>query len=398
VKPGRVLVVDDEPLNRRVLRAILRQDGHTLLEASDGAQALALTETEPVDLVLMDVMMPVMDGLAACAAMKAAPRTADVPVIFLSQRDEAADKVRGLEVGASDYVVKPFHSDEVRARVRTHLKLRQLTLSLQGANHQLRERQARLDEDLRAAADIQRALLPRAAPNFGPLRTAWRFVPSQAVGGDMLDLHPLTDRAVSAYVLDVSGHGVPSAMLTVSVQRSLAPAGGLVLAGGRARSPHAVMQELEREYPFERFERFFTLSYLLVDVVTGELRYCSPAHPPPLLLPGAGGPVERLEAGGPLLGMGLAESVEEGVHTLRHGDRLLLYTDGALEAEDAAGVQFGEERLRALLEAGRGQTLEALLDALLSALAAHREGRPFEDDVSLLALEYGWPSRAGGGA
>jgi len=384
--PMRVLIADDEMLNRRILRAILRKDGVASLEAADGDEALALVRGERPDLVLLDVMMPGKDGYAVCTELKSDPALADIPVIFISSRDNTEDRVRGLKLGANDYVSKPFDAEEVLVRVRTHLKLRQLNQSLMQLNSELLARQARMEEDLRAAADIQRALLPGGASPLPSFQVASRFEPYGTVSGDLFNIHRLGPCLMGVFVLDVSGHGVSSAMVTVSVARTLSPEGGMVVRE-RPLTPSEVMRELEREYPFERFERFFTLSYLLVDTARGTVRYSSAAHPPPLLVPREG-PARVLSEGGPLLGVGAGGLFEEGQVRLAPGDRLFLYTDGAFEVSDEAGDHFGQERLHALLHSRRERPLEALCDEVLGALRRHRGNLPVEDDLTLLALEF----------
>ncbi len=384
--PMRVLIADDEMLNRRILRAILRKDGVASLEAADGDEALALVRGERPDLVLLDVMMPGKDGYAVCTELKSDPALADIPVIFISSRDNTEDRVRGLKLGANDYVSKPFDAEEVLVRVRTHLKLRQLNQSLMQLNSELLARQARMEEDLRAAADIQRALLPGVASPLPSFQVASRFEPYGTVSGDLFNIHRLGPCLMGVFVLDVSGHGVSSAMVTVSVARTLSPEGGMVVRE-RPLTPSEVMRELEREYPFERFERFFTLSYLLVDTARGTVRYSSAAHPPPLLVPREG-PARVLSEGGPLLGVGAGGLFEEGQVRLTPGDRLFLYTDGAFEVSDEAGDHFGQERLHALLQSRRELPLEALCDEVLEALRRHRGNLPVEDDLTLLALEF----------
>ncbi len=382
---GRVLVVDDEKSDRLVLRAILRRGGYEVREADNGDAALAAMRAQAPDLVLLDVRMPGKDGYAVCAELKADPALADIPVIFLSARDSPTDKVRGFELGANDYVAKPFAPEEVLARVRTQFRLQHLTRSLQELNTELLARQTRLEEDLRAAAHIQRALLPRAHHPLPGLDAAWRFVPCGDVGGDLLNLHHLHRLGpsyVAAYMLDVSGHGVPSAMVAVSVERLLSPDGGVIFRE-RPLPPLEVLRELEHNFPFERFERFFTLSYLL--------RYSSAGHPPPVLLPREG-PLRPLTEGGPPLGLGLGIEPTEGEVQLSRGDRLFLYTDGLYETEDAQGTALGLERLHAFFLATRELSLDAACDAVLQRVREHHGERPAEDDITLLALEYLGPT------
>jgi sigma-B regulation protein RsbU (phosphoserine phosphatase) len=384
--PERVLIVDDDDINRRVLRAILRKDHYEVLEARNGQEAITQAWATPPQLVLLDVVMPGQDGYTVFSQLKQLPALADVPVIFLSSRDEPADKVRALDLGASDYVTKPFDTGEVRARVRTQLRLLQLTRSLQSLNSELRARQELLEEDLRAAADIQRALIPRTRSVLPGFHTAWLFEPCNAVGGDLLNIHPLGLSHVGVYVLDVSGHGVPSAMVTASVARSLSPDGGIVLRD-KPQQPVTVLQELEREYPFERFARFFTLCYMLVDTRQGLLRYSSAGHPPPILLPRGGSP-RPLPEGGPPVGLGLGAQHAEGELRLTPGDRLFLYTDGVVDATGPDDQPLGLERFHAILEAHRTQPLTATCDAVLQAIRAHQHQGPSTDDITLLALEY----------
>ncbi len=301
-----VLVVDDNAVNRRILRAILEGCGCQVIEASNGASALEHVHSRPPDLVLLDILMPGIDGLEVCSTLKSDSKTRDIPVIVVSSLAEGADRVRGLEAGAEDYVSKPFDPREVAVRVATHLRIRNLTRSLS-------ERQKRLDEDLRAAAEIQRSLLPRSKGPLPGLRLSWLFEPCAAIGGDVFNAVPLTEKTCALYIVDVSGHGVPSALVTVSVSQSLAPSGGIALKPGTCtpESPGAVLARLDQEYPHERFESFFTIVYLTLDTSSGEVRYSSAGHPAPFLLK-KGRPPRPLKEGGTIIGLGDGFGFEEG--------------------------------------------------------------------------------------
>lgn len=389
----KVLIADDSLDSRRILSFLVRKTGCSPLEASDGQEALQLARRELPDLVLLDVKMPCMDGYQVCAALKSDPLLKDIPVMLISAHVAPADKIKGLNLGAADYVTIPFDFDEVQARIRTQIRLRQLNRSLVLLNRELTQKQLRLEEDLRAAADIQRALLPRGRHDFPGVEVAWRFVPCGSVGGDIFNVQMLDDEHLAAYMLDVTGHGVPPAMVTVSVAQMLSPGSGLVVDPRRATAqpvapPRDVLDLLDREYPFGRSGRFFTISYLVLDTRTGLLRYSSAGHPPPLLLR-AGGALETLSEGGPPIGLQLDPSVtyEEGCVHLERGDKLLLYTDGVVDRMDPQGEPFGLSRLRALL-AERGRSLDTICDQILGALSTHGHGAPQDDDISFLALQY----------
>ena len=393
--PPRVLVVDDALANRKVLTAILKREGISFAEARDGAEALVAAAREKPDLVLLDVMMPEMDGYEVCRRLKGDPATADVPVIFLSALSDAPDRLKGLEAGAEDYVGKPFNPGEVLARVKTQLRLREMAESLRKMNRDLLDWQARLREDLRAAGEVQRMLLPAASPREIGATAAWLFEPSVDVGGDILNIFPIGTSHVGLYVLDVSGHGVSAALVSASVAQALTPQFDIVAhhgpSGLEAVAPSLVMDELEKRYPLELFDKYFTLAYLLLDRATGELRYSFAGHPPGILLRSSG-VAEMLHEGGGFVGLGLGIPFEEGRTLLLPEDRLFLYSDGVTEHEDGARGLFGLERLCDLVVSCRSLPLGQVCDRVRAALGEFGKGEAFRDDVSFLAVEYAGPS------
>jgi len=391
--PDKILIIDDNDINRQVLMGILRKEGYALLQAADGAQAVAAAQREHPDLVLLDIMMPIMDGYEVCTRMKKDPDTKDIPIIFLSALTETANKVKGLDLGAVDYITKPFDQAEVLARVRSHLKIRHLTQDLVAANRDLVEKQKSLDLDLEAARDIQASLIPRDAPVDDAIHVRWKFEPCDRIGGDVFNFYRLDDRHLVAYVVDVSGHGVPAAMVTVSVSQSLSPLAGYIVkrdgegAGFQIPAPHEVLTRLDHEYPIERFEKYFTICYLVLDLLTGHVRYSRAGHPMPIVVR-TDGAFEYLAAGGTIIGLGSAMPFEEGEIDLRAGDRLYLYTDGIVEHENRGGEMFGEERLAAELRAGCTQPIDAVCERVMESMTEFGAGARPQDDVTLVAIEF----------
>lgn len=401
---GRVLVAEDSRTNRILLRGILGREGYEVLEADDGDVAVEIARREQPDLILSDVMMPRMDGYAVCQLLKQDPATAEIPVIFLSGQTRTEDKIQGLDVGAADYIAKPFDKREVVARVRAQLRIGQLTRMVMAANKHLEEKQAHLDEALAAAATIQQSLTPRAAPSIPDVGFAWRVTPCEQVGGDIFNVHRVDRDHVAFYMLDVCGHGVPAAMITVSVCQTLAPQAGVTkrVPGsdpGRdydVAAPGEVIRALDREYPFERFERHFTICYALLDIRSGELTYGNAGHPAPVLLR-ANGSVEVLPVGGTIVGLGMPELEMEGRCRLGPGDRLFLYTDGIVEQQDEFGTFFGDKRFHELLSAHAGDSLDATCEQVVEAVIAHAPDAQPQDDISLLGVEFAGPERGADG-
>ena len=388
----KILIVDDSRVNRMVLARMLTSQGFAVVESSDGAGAIHAALAHRPDLILLDVMMPGIDGFEVCARMKRDPALRSIPVIFLSGLGEVADKVRGLDLGAVDYITRPFEASEVLARTRTHLALQRISRELLEANGVLQAKQEQLTRDLDAAGDIQRSLICASMPAVDALITAWRLLPCEQVGGDGFGVTRLPGENVGIYIFDVSGHGVPAAMIAVSVSLSFSPDSGQVLDanaadGPEALSPAAVLSRLDCDYPIERFGKHVTLGYLVLDRHSGNLRYSLAGHPPVLLQRAAGGYC-WLDSGGSVIGLGGMVPFEEGSDHLAPGDRLFLYTDGIPELADRHGEFFGLTRFVDVLERSRGCEIEAVCDAVVAELRAFGGDGPPQDDVAILGVEY----------
>lgn len=390
---NRILIADDNPANLLLLRKILSREPCVLIEAEDGEAALTRAMECDPDLVLLDVMMPGLDGYEVSLGLKQNPGTSEVPVIFLSALSDPTSKIKGLEAGAVDYITKPFNKDEVLARVRNQLKLRRLTNELREANRDLSDKQRRLNDDLKAAAAIQRTLLPSHAPTTNRVTAAWRFLPCEQNAGDLFGFNQLTPDELAFHVTDVSGHGVPAAMMTVALSQSLATDNGRTLlpaddaAPARSVAPAQVLRHLDAEYPIERFERHFTIAYMLLDLSTGSLRYSRAGHPMPFILR-RDGSLEELPAGGTIIGLGGAVPFDEGECILQTGDRVFLYTDGIPEATNPDGSFFGEERMYRVLREAAQRPLDDACGALIEAVERFAGTRDFDDDVTLFAIQY----------
>ena len=397
--PAKILVVDDVLLNHRTLTSLLEPEGYVLLQACNGREAVDVALRELPDLIILDSIVPLMHGYEACSLLKQNTDSEHIPIIFISCIHDESFKIKCLELGVSDYITKPFNEAEVCMRVRNHVRLYQMTKALRTAHQQLCDKQQRLDEDLRSAAIIQQSLIPKHAPHLPHVQLAWQYIPCERVGGDIFNIHRLDETHLALFMLDVSGHGVSAAMVTVSVSQSLTPQLGHLLKKRQPLPPYyaitppaEVLRALDKEYPFERFSTYFTLSYLVLDCRYGRLRYSSAAHPPPLLLR-QGGEVVRLREGGAIIGLGGVTPFTEGAVQLSPGDRLVLYTDGALDCLNPHGESFGEERFVNAVVAWHSAPVDTMCDRLLQALFAHGGGVSPQDDISVLALEY-----QGGGA
>jgi phosphoserine phosphatase RsbU/P len=395
---GGILVVDDTPANLQVLAGMLKERGYKVRPVPSGKLALLAARSEPPDLILLDINMPEMNGYEVCEHLKGDDKLKGIPVIFISALTEQLDKVMAFAIGGVDYITKPFQMEELHARVATHLKLRRLQIELEETNARLTRANERMSRDLKAAAKIQETFLPRAAPHIPGAEIGWIFRPCDELAGDGLNVVPLGNGLIALYILDVSGHGVASALLSVTLSRLLSPPSDpssiLTLdVDGRDPSkitpPAVVAARLNRLFPFDAAtEQLTTMVYGILNATTGQFRYVSAGHPGPVHLP-AGGQAVILESQGFPLGL-TDNAYEERTVCLGPGDRLYLYSDGVPEAMGPEDKQFGNARLVAAISDARPQPLQESIVALLDQVARWRGSERPQDDTSILGVEV-WP-------
>jgi sigma-B regulation protein RsbU (phosphoserine phosphatase) len=395
VSSASILVVDDVSANLRVLTGMLKDRGYKVRPVPSGELALLAVRKEPPDLILLDINMPEMNGYEVCECLKADETLRGIPVIFISALNENLDKVKAFAIGGVDYITKPFQMEELHARVETHLKLRRLHVELEETNSRLERVNSRMARDLETAAKIQKTFLPCAAPRIPGTEFAWCYRPCDELAGDGLNIIPLGDGKVGLYILDVSGHGVSSALLSVTLSRLLSPPSepSSILIRDRAildrldiTPPAEVAERLNRLFPYDMAtEQFATLLYGVLDVSTGDFRHVSAGHPGPLVLPAVGPPVILESPGFPI---GLAEEAyaERCVH-LAAGDRMYLYSDGIPDAMNPDGERLGEARLLEAIDRRRAEPLRVGLASLLGEIARWQGVERPQDDISLLAVE-----------
>lgn len=249
----------------------------------------------------------------------------------------------------------------------------------------------RMSADLAAAAKVQRAMLPVEMPESPCAEFSWTFRPCTELAGDILNVFRLDQRRIGMFILDVSGHGVAAALLSVTLSRLLSPSSGRSLLfaqdGHRIESPAGVVARLNREFRMdERTRQYFTIFYAILDEETREFRYVAGGHAGPIWMRPGSSP-DLHEATGPPVGLLPAAPYREHVLLLEPGHRLYLYTDGLIEAEDPNGEEFGRLRLRRAIEDAASLPLAESLESVLSAVDFWCQRSDADDDISMLALE-----------
>ena len=394
----RILIAEDDRITRASLSRQLAAWDHQVMEAQDGEAAWALFQSSPYDLVITDWEMPRLSGVEFIQRIRQANRPEYVYVIMLTSRSDKSDVVKGIEAGADDFVSKPFDREELRVRLLAGERIIRLEHALTRQNIQLREASDRMRRDLDAAARVQRSMLPLPNIVTAHARAAWAYEPTDELAGDALGLYLIDDRYLAAYVIDVAGHGVPAALLSVTAMHYLEPepenasllrdkarSGGM----GSVQRPSIVATELNRRFSADNSDnRFLTMVLCVLDTLEGRLMVASAGHPLPLVLRGQNlVPVADI-SGLPIAVFGEAEYQDLTVQ-LQPGDRVYLLSDGVVEqVSPADGEAFGQDRLTHLLAADHARDLDQVVTHGIDALAAWAGERRFTDDVSLVALEW----------
>jgi sigma-B regulation protein RsbU (phosphoserine phosphatase) len=391
----RILVSDDDRVSRRIVERFLASKGYEVLCAEDGSRALEILESDPgISLVVTDWMMPGLDGPELCRRARAIVRDRYLPIILLTSKAEKQDLVEGLNAGADAFLSKPLDLPELTAHIRVAERIIRLENQLARQLEVLREIHDRTEEDLKAASEVQRSLLPSSPPEFAGFEFSWVYEACASVAGDMFNVFRLDEDHVGLYVLDVSGHGVQAALLSVSLSRVLTPSpqqGGVlkrVSAHGDYEivSPAEVASELNRRFPvMEQSNQFFTFLYGILHVPSRQLCFVRAGHPGLLWLHDGEVSVHS-GTGGIAIGVIEDADYEEEILDLKAGDRILIHTDGLDEAANASGEQFGVERIIEFLKSKGSEPIERIVQGVAVSVHAFSAEMAPRDDITVVGV------------
>lgn len=452
-----LLVVEDSGIQAKVLSNKLLEAGYEVRTAENGQVGLEMIRDRRPTLVISDIEMPVMTGYELCSAVKSDPELRTIPFILLSTLADAQDIIKGLHCGADNYVTKPYDPQFLISRVASLLETpiddsdadqQQLDVTLGGTqytvkagrqqvlnllvstfenaveknqelvrtneeltvakekltswndeleslNDRLESANQRMTRDLDAAAKVQQSLLPTSESDNARIRFSWKYLPCDELAGDFLNFFALDDDHIALYVVDVSGHGVASSLLSVTIGRFMTPmvsASSLLVqndpnGGTRIVPPADVAYELNRRFQMEeQNELFFTMLYGVLKLSTLEFRFVSAGHDPVVHVP-PGGPPKLLE--GSNMAIGWVEDIDydDEVVTLAPGDRLYLYSDGVPEAMDEDLNEFTMRQMIEIIELGQTQSLDDSVSLLETSVQRWCAKNGPKDDVSILGLE-----------
>jgi sigma-B regulation protein RsbU (phosphoserine phosphatase) len=405
-KAMRILIVEDDAITLLLLSRIFEEWGYEVIKASDGKEAWDMMKKDPISFVVTDWKMPRMDGLELCKKIRSANFPGYVYVMLLTTSHEKQELIKAMEAGVDDFVVKPPTSRELNARIRAGERILKLEKDLEERNKKLSESNKKLTEaysvikrDLEAAAEIQSSLLPESASIVYGIQFDWIFIPCTFVAGDIFNYFKLDEHHLGFYLLDVAGHGISAAMLSVALSKVLSPVNhqecllkpsnpDLGPPYYELTSPALAVQSLNDRFQADGdTSRYFTMVYGIIDTRDGRTSMTQAGHPPPILLRKGAQHASTMGSGGYPVGLMPDLAYEENEVHLEKGDRLILYSDGITECANNEKEQFSTERLMALLEKGKDLTMNELMGRIEQHLRQWKGNDEFEDDITLLAME-----------
>ena len=382
---GVVLVVDDEAQIRDILAFYLKRAGYQILLAENGRKALDEMAKRSPDLILSDLRMPEMAGDEFCRLVKGNPETKDIYFILVSAMDGSTSKIGGLNLGADDMIPKPFHAQEVMAKVESAFRLIAMQKEIKRQNQELTRFQERMTAELALAARLQMGLLPTLPGQASGIRYTHRYLPAEGIGGDIYSIVSVPDGGTALLIADVSGHGVTAALISAMVKtffEAQVRQGGTPLDWAKAMN-----RDLARSTLSEQFATAF-LAHL--DPEKSTLRYVVAGHDSPIHIhQGSHGGLNQptqLTGKGFMLGIDEDLPFTEQTSSFRVGDRMILFTDGIVEVEREDRSLLGHEGLLKFCSE-LPRDAEQAADQIVEQVRTFNDPAPFLDDVTLVILD-----------
>ncbi|MEO1991558.1 MAG: fused response regulator/phosphatase [Pirellulales bacterium] len=452
-----VIIAEDSRIQAKILQKRLTEAGHSVRWGANGAEALELVKEQIPDIIISDIEMPEMTGYEFCKNVKTDPNFCAIPFILLSTLSDPIDIIRGLDAGADNYVTKPYESDYLLGRMQSLLEspvsdaadhatlevaiagqkfqvqagrqqvlnllvstfenavaknqelltanenltmarenLQKTNSELTVLNQEISRKNARMIRDLEAAAKVQRSLLPTESVDLPQATIAWKYVPCEGLAGDFLNVFLLDEHHAGLFVVDVSGHGVPSSLMAVTVGRFLtnkiSDQSILVRQGDDKEiviaSPSEVVTQLNKLFQADDFSGlYFTIIYGVLDLRTGQLDYVSGGHPALVRVSSSGKADFHPAEGFPVGFIPDAEYTQQTLQ-LDPGDRVFFYSDGVPEAMDKDLNPLGDDALAEHVAASRALPLEQSVSGLLETVQQWCQPKGPLDDVSILGVEW----------
>jgi serine phosphatase RsbU (regulator of sigma subunit) len=371
-----ILVVDDSKLNRAIIKKTLAALNMKVDEAVDGIDGIDLLKNKRYDLVLVDIIMPRLDGFGFLAKFKEIVGNNFIPVILMTGSDDLNSKIKGLRIGADDFLLKPLNEKELVARVLSLLRLKSL-------HSELYEKNMQIKKELEIAKRVQQFIIPKNFPQVTYPAVSGQYIPIEDIGGDFFDCYQLPDDKYGFLIADVTGHGIPAA-LVMSMSKMI-----FNIYSTQFTSTSKMFSTVNEQMIGLLLDtQYITAFFVIYDNKTKTIRYSNAGHTRALFYRSAKNQVLALDANGFFIGLSKDTVYEEKSLAVESGDKLLLYTDGITEIKNFEGEEFGESRLARFISDKHAITGDLFCKALLQEIKTFAPLENRVDDIAFLNIEF----------
>lgn len=372
----RILVIDDSKLNRAIVKKTLSELNMKVDEASDGEEGLNALINKKYDLVLVDIIMPKLDGFGFLSKFKDIIGDDFIPVILMTGSDDLNSKIKGLRIGADDFLLKPLNEKELVARVLSLLRLKSVYGELYQKNQQIKK-------ELGIAKRVQQFIIPKDFTQIRYPRVFGRYLPIDDIGGDFFDCYQFPDNTIGFLIADVTGHGIPAA-LVMSMAKMI-----FSIYSSRYETTRELFSSVNEQMTGLMLDtQYITAFFVIYDPSSGTIRYSNAGHTRALYHRASKNGVMALDADGLFIGLSKETIYEEKALPVEPGDTLLLYTDGITEIRNFEGKEFGENRLARFLSGKSSIKGEKFCDMLLNEVKGFAPLENRVDDIAFLRIEF----------
>jgi sigma-B regulation protein RsbU (phosphoserine phosphatase) len=390
----KILVAESNPASIKALQATLERWGYEVLTAQNGLEALDMLRNNTIDMVITDLMMSKMDGMEFCRKIRELDTEKYIYTIFLTAKEQAKDSVKMFEAGADDFLTKPFDREELRSRIKAGMRILEMENNLHKKNHLLKEANRKIMDDLKYAANIQKSFLPDNIPNIRGVDVCWEFLPCDQLGGDMLNVLRLDEIHYGIYVLDVSGHGISAALLSVLLSRLLSENWDILKIRTNFPPyyhivpPKNVLESLNKQFPMDStIGQYFTILYGIFNIYNMTFTWSNAGHPYPILIDENGAGL-LTDTSGPPIGLFKEPKYQESQLHLELNQKVILCSDGILDAMNQFDQRFSVYRMKEILRTNRKLKLNEILSNLILHVGEWTRGKGGpSDDIILFGFE-----------